>query len=447
MAVNGIDNGWNLLETAHAPVAAGQGGLSRMARRMRDDIADVRSALAKLDLRLTSLAQHPTAGSGAALYRRVVAPKPIYQYLTGRRGWNHAAGIDAKAQNGPTTGTNPDEATTVLNLLLATAPAFIALFANSPFENGCRSGQMETRMTLWPRMVSSSRFPADRARVGLPPRWFTSLGEYFTWTFAPDTVMHAVPAGSGSYKGDTALFEPDGGPMNAMRFFAGGPVQGSSVQTGAQTLLTPSADHFVFLQWSNFLDFRIRFAFAPPGPDVADLSAAFADPARFLPLFREHSSNLYIENRCTGASFFDADLATRAPRQAQVSCMIAPLALQAGLTKAARFHGADFCARWPVAKVARLRAQAIRTGIAPRQSGAEADALRAFCAEVLGLARRYLSDKDAEHLSYADWVLDTGLTGAQRAIDQRARMGKAGAGVTGLQRLSREREVLPPPLS
>jgi len=446
LAVSGIDNGWNLLETAHAPVQAGEGALSLLAQRMRDDIVYVGQALAVQDLRLTSLAQHPTAGSGAELYRRAVAPKPIYHYLTSRRGWSHAAGIDAKAQNGPTTGTTPDDAVTTLNLLLATAPAFIALFANSPFENGQRSGLMETRMTLWSRMVSSSRFQADCARVGLPPRWFTSLGEYFAWTFAPGTVMHAVPAGGGGYKGNTTLFEPGDGQMSAIPFLAGGPVQARSVQTGAQATLTPGAGHFEFLQWSNFLDFRLRFAFCAAAPHAAELSAALCEPARFLPLFRDHFSNLYIENRCTGATFADPDLVERAPRGAQASCMIAPLALQAGLTKAASVHGADFCARWSVAQVARLREQAIRHALSPVKSGTEAAGLQAFCAEVLDLAGSYLSGADTEHLRYAEWVLETGLTGAQRAIDHHLRMGKAGDGAAGLEMLSREREVLPPPL-
>ncbi|MCO0614910.1 glutamate-cysteine ligase family protein [Lutimaribacter sp. EGI FJ00015] len=448
LAVNGVDNGWNLLETAHAPVPAGRGGLTVLARRMRDDMVDVGAALAVQGLRLTSLAQHPTAGCGAELYRRAVAPKPVYDYLTARRGWTHAAGIDAKAQNGPTTGAQPDGAVTALNLMLAAAPAFIALFANSPFENGRRSGFMETRMTLWPRMVASSRFPSDGARVGLPPRWFTSLGDYFAWTFAPGTVMQAVPAGSGSYKGSTALFEPGDGRMNAMRFLSGGPVTSRAVEAGKRILITPTAAHFEFLQWSNFLDFRLRFAFAPPGPRAEQISTALADPVRFLPLFRDHASNLYIENRCAGATFADADLAARAPHAVQASCMIAPLALQAGLMAAAPLEGAAFCARWPVARVARLRTQAIRAGLTPDPSGDRsglATTLRAFCREVLDLARVNLPTADQGHLAYADWVLDTGLTGAQRAIDHRAELGRAGEGAAGLQRLARAREAVPPP--
>jgi len=232
--------------------------------------------------------------------------------------------------------------------------------------------------------------------------------------------------------------------MNAVRFLAGGPVAGRAVQTGKKAMVTPGAAHFEFLQWSNFLDFRLRFAFAAPGPGAAELGTALTDPARFLPLFRDHASNLYIENRCTGATFADADLAVRAPRAAQTSCMIAPLALQAGLTAAAPVHGSDFCARWPMARVTELRAQAIRAGLTWDHSG-PARMLREFCAEVLDLARANLPATDRGHLAYPDWVLETGLTGAQRAIDQRVAMGRAGEGIAGLQRLARDREAVPPP--
>lgn len=440
LAVNGIDNGWNLLETAHAPVPAGRDGLTLLARRIRADMADVTAALATQGLRVTSLAQHPTAGCTPALYRKLVAPKPIYTYLTERRGWNHAVGIDAKAQNGPTTGTRPEKAVAELNMLLAAAPAFIALFANSPFENGRPSGFMETRMTLWPRMVATSNVTADHARVGVPSGWFMSLGEYFSWTFAPGTVMHAVPHDSGSYKGGTTLFEPGNGRMNAAAFFDAAQVQGRAVHNGTYAMISPGPAHFEFLQWSNFLDFRLRFDFAPPGPNARDLARALSNPSEFLPLFRAHVCNMYIENRCCGATFVDADLAARAPRPVQASCMIAPSALQAGLVMAAHDHAVSFGVRWPLETVKRLRWQAIRDGLPG--PGSE---LHNFCSEVLALARRYLPPDDRHHLAYPAWVLETGATGARRAIDQRAGMGAAGAGVTGLQRLARARDAVPPP--
>lgn len=443
--VTGIDNGFNLLETAHAPIASGPGGigggLDRLARAMRADIDELGRALAVHGLAITSLAQHPTAGTGPDLYRRAVAPRAIYGYLAGRRGWRHNVGIDAKAQNGPTTGVGHDTAVDALNLLLAAAPAFIAIFANSPFENGRASGLAETRMTLWPRMLACSRYPADRARTGEPPRWFDSIGDYFAWTFAPGTVMHAVPAGSGGYKGNGALFEAGAGKLGLAGFLGCTAVTARPIGCGDPCEIRPSALHFEFLQWSNFLDFRLRFSFSDTPPGAETLAAALARPELMLPLFRDHCANLYIENRCTGASLADEDLAKRAPLDVQASCMIAPAALQAGLVLAAPGHAADFCRRWSPDRVRRLRHRAIVGGMMPGDRE-----LQRLCEEVVMLAQQHLPAADRRHLAYARWVLDTGLCGARRAVEHRARLGPRGHGPAGLNRLARRREALPPPL-
>lgn len=436
IGVNGIDNGFNLLETAHAPVPAGQNGLAQLAQAMQRDLSDVVRALATQGLALTSLAQHPTAGTGPEQYARAVAPKSIYRYLTTLRGWSHAAGIDAKAQNGPTTGLSADNAIPALNLLLATSPAFIALFANSPFESGRPSGLMETRMTLWPRMVATSRVRADRERTGLPPRWFTSLDDYFAWTFAPGTVMHAIPPDQGSYKGGAAFFVAGDGTMNAGDFFRGGPVSGQAVGNGERAILTPSAAHFEFLQWSNFLDFRLRFAFGQPGPTAAELAGALGPGGGFDALFRDHATNLYLENRCSGATFPDADLSGTADAPVLQSCMIAASALQAGLVAATISDGGDdgaaFLRRWPLKTIHGLREQAIRLPLCAPENRL----LMALCTETLELARRHLPEADQPCLAYADWVLATGRTGAQRALDHWNRLGKP-----PLDELARARRV------
>lgn len=436
IGVNGIDNGFNLLETAHAPVPAGHNGLAQLAQAMQRDLSDVVRALATQGLALTSLAQHPTAGSGPEQYARAVAPKSIYQYLTTLRGWSHAAGIDAKAQNGPTTGLTIENAIPALNLLLATSPAFIALFANSPFEDARPSGLMETRMTLWPRMVATSRVSADRARTGLPPQWFTSLDDYFAWTFAPDTVMHAIPPDQDSYKGGAAFFVPGDGAMNAGGFFRGGPVKGQAVGSGECAILTPTVAHFEFLQWSNFLDFRLRFTFGRPGPTAAELADALGPEGGFDALFRDHVTNLYLENRCSGATFPDADLTDTADTVVLHGCMIAASALQAGLVAATASdggaEGADFLRRWPLKTIQGLREQAIRLPLCAPENRV----LIALCTEALELAHRHLPDADQPYMAYADWVLATGRSGAQRALDHWERLGKP-----PLNDLARARQV------
>jgi hypothetical protein len=418
--INSIDNGFNLLETAHAPIDPAENGLTLLEDRLRTDAAQVAAALAADGLFICTLAQHPTAGIDPASYAARVAPKSIYRYLTGHRGWNHAVGIDAKAQNGPTTEVPPDQAIATLNLLLTAAPAFIAIFANSPFEAARRSGLMETRMTLWPRMVAASRASADRARCGLPPRVFTGFADYWHWTFAPGTVLQALPVGADSYKGDGALCVAGDGRLGAAQFFQQAEVPAKDLNGKAVTL-HPGAHHFDYLQWSNFLDFRLRFSFATPPPSRLEIAEAFTRPAQFEALFHNRIGNLYIENRCAGATFADMDLHAHAGADVAAGAMIGPSALQAGLTMAVGTpEAAALIKRWPMNRIRVLRAHAITAALGapgkPDPAPEVSAALHALCAEVLDLALWNLPEGERATLRYPRFVLETGLTGAARAL-------------------------------
>ena len=70
-------------------------------------------------------------------------------------------GIDAKAQNSPCTSVDVTQAARALNVVLALAPASIAIFANSPLENGRATGLKENRLTVWDRMFRHSRYAGD----------------------------------------------------------------------------------------------------------------------------------------------------------------------------------------------------------------------------------------------------------------------------------------------
>lgn len=439
LGINGIDNGFNLLETAHLTIPPAADGLDDLARRMAQDLADVGAALYEEGLSVCSLAQHPTAGIDPADYARRVAPKAVYRDLVAGRGWSHRVGIDAKAQNGPTTGIAPADAIAALNLLLIASPVFIALFANSPFEGGAETGLMETRMTLWPRMVATGQVSADRDLCGLPPRLFESIGDYWRWTFGPGTVAQALPQVSGDYKGDPDLWVAGDGTMSVPDIFAQAELPARRVTDGQPGRIVPTAAHFAYLQWSNFLDIRLRFAFADPAPEREEIAAAFAEPALFDRIFATRLANLYLENRCAGACFPDRPLSDLAGEAVAQAAMIAPSALQAGLVMAARADLTAFLARWPLAHVARLRDHAIRHALG-RPAGQSGDPeagrlLHALCDEVLDLAARHLPEASRGHLAYAQWVRRTGMGGAHRAL-------AAAQSERDLDALARSRRVL-----
>src|SRR5690606_40472624 len=118
-----------------------------------------------------------------------------------------------KAQNGPTTSVALEDAARALNVVLALAPASIALFANSPLEAGQVTGLKENRLSIWPRMFASSRYACDHALSCLPERPFAGLGQYFLRAYGPGTVMHTVPCGQArDYKGSTHTARVHGDP-------------------------------------------------------------------------------------------------------------------------------------------------------------------------------------------------------------------------------------------
>jgi len=133
-----LDNAFNNVESSIGPVGAG--GLKALDAWIRAELEAVQTALAAEDAMVLNFSEHPALAITEEIYRRIRAPKAIYDYWVKYRRWDHKVGIDAKAQNSPCTGVVVGDAVLALNIVLAASPAFIALFANSPFENGQYAG-------------------------------------------------------------------------------------------------------------------------------------------------------------------------------------------------------------------------------------------------------------------------------------------------------------------
>src|SRR5699024_7124845 len=136
----GLDNGFNLLETALAPVDASAGGLSCLAQRAHAELADTIAALGSDGGCVLNVSQHPACPRDQTWYQRVCVSLRSYKEWRDFRGWHHGEGIHAQAQNGANTSVPVADAVTALNAAIALAPASIALFANSPLEAGVVSG-------------------------------------------------------------------------------------------------------------------------------------------------------------------------------------------------------------------------------------------------------------------------------------------------------------------
>lgn len=419
-----VDNAFNNLESAIGPIPAGDGAdgtsaLHRLDALMRWELSTVLEALAAEGAFVVNASQHPDVRIDNVYYHGIRAPKPIYDYWVRHRGWDHSVGVDAKAQNGPTTGVQPGDAVKALNVVLAAAPAFIALTANSPLEAGRPTGLKETRLTIWPRMFANARFPADLSLQALPDRPFDSLRDYFTWMFGRDTRMQAVPVemGQRDYKGQRTIAVPEGEP-SLLEFLAAPRWSARRLDTGESTSLTPALGHLEYLQFCHFLDARIRFGLRP-GIELAQFHEAWQRDGGLEELFSDWAAYTYIEGRAPGANFADAELWDTAGDVVAASITIAPSALQKGLL-------ANLDAAWRElgrldwTAVAALRQAAIRDGLDGRVDDLS---LRTLCARVVELASDGLATDEQWMLAYPFYVLESGLGGADRTLARFERLG------------------------
>lgn len=402
----GLDNGFNLLETALAPVSD-EHGLAGLARRAHQELADTLEALQVDQACVLNASEHPDCPRDANWYAQVCVPRPIYKELRGYRGWRHSEGIDAKAQNGANTSVPVESAIQALNVAVALAPASIALFANSPLEGGRPAGFKENRMTLWHRVFAPATFPGDLMLSTCPRRPFRDLGDFFHWMFGPETVTRGLPmAQSYDYKA-VATMLPDGDPC-LQDFLRAPQWPGRRVDTGERVRLAPQARHFEYSQIGQFLDARLRYRLQRT-PDLAELLQAWEREGGLEVLFEACGAQMYIEARAPGAGFADECLMGEAGAEQAHSVLLAPIALQRGLLN--RLDAAqELVAHWGWDTLAALREPAMRSGMGDAR-------VRELCNEVLELAHAGLGAEDKQWLAYADYVLDTGRSAADRMLD------------------------------
>lgn len=412
-AYTSVDNAYNNLEAAIGPVAEEEGGsgLYRLDRHIRAELADVSAALAGEGAAILNLSQHPAVEITDRLYHAIRAPKPIYDYWVGHRGWRHQVGIDAKAQNGPTTGVPVARAVAALNAVLAASVPFIGLFANSPFENGRATGLKETRLTIWPRMFAASRFPGDDRLHRLPDRPFRDLRHYLDWMFGAGTAMHAVPLSeTRDYKGTKDMARVDGDP-SLIDFLHRPHWTAVKLASRKRAVLAPDLRHMEFLQFSHFLDARIRYGFHGAA-EVGEFIEARRRDGGIEELFGRICGDCYIEGRAPGANFPDADLVDEAGEEVAASVAISPSALQTGLIR-----NLEAAERWALRldwrALGRLREVAVRDGL---QGEVDGLSVARLCAEVLELAAAGLRPDERWMLAYPGHVLRTGRNGADRAL-------------------------------
>lgn len=434
--LHSLDNGFNNLESSLGVLPGEKNSLNALAGLVHEEIRDVGAALAREDAVILNFSEHPAVRVDPAFYYAVRAPKSLYDYQINHRGWNHMAGFDAKAHNSPNTGLDFERAIPFVNCLLGLAPAFIALYANSPFEAGQLTANKENRLTLWFRQMGCSRMAGDRKLSSMPQRPFRHLAGYLRWMFGPGTRMwFAGHEGSGKNPGNLYLV-PGDPPL--LDFLRGGPRRAVPMDPGKRPhTIVPSIHHLEYHQFTQYTDCRLRYALSA---DTFDLETFFQvldeRPADLEELFQAHTRHCYIEGRAAGANFLDQELADMAGDDVAASVTVSPSALQTGLLLNLE-RTRRLVSGYAWTDLVLLREQAMRHALDGECGNLT---VRGLCAAVLEIAGQGLATDDAWMLAYPAWVLKTGLTGADRAVKRFERL--PGPPEKRIAALIRERRVV-----
>lgn len=403
----GLDNGWNLLETALHPVAQRPGAFATIAQRAHAELDDALSALQTLNATVLNVSQHPACPIDANWYAQVVVDRPIYHELRGHRGWHHWHGIDAKAQNGANTAMPVTQIVQGLNVLLGLSAASIALFANSPLQAGRLTGLKENRLTLWPRMFGPARFSGDLKLATFPTRPFRDLADFFFWMFGPGTVSRGLPLASTlDYKSSDVVILRDAPCL--LTFLQSDQWPAFRPATGQDLMLQPSASHFVYSQIGQFLDARVRYSLKQL-PPVHELLQAWRTEGGLEDLFVRCGAGMYLEGRAPAAGFADQALLDDAGKQVAGTVIMGPLALQAGLLSNLE-QARDLLQQWGWARLGALRRDAMRHAL-------DHDEVRRLCDQVLQVAHDGLLPQERHWLAYPRYVLESGRTAADRLLE------------------------------
>ena len=436
--LHAIDNGYNNLESSLGPVPGTPASLDILAGQINQELRDVARVLALEQAMVVNFSEHPFVIVDEKFYYNVRAPRSIYDYQIDHRGWNHMSGLDAKAHNSPSTGMPVELAIAGLNCLLGLAPAFIALYANSPFEAGRVTGLKENRLSIWPRQMDCSLMPGDHKLHMPPDRPFRNLADYLFWMFGPGTNMWFASIGNEGKNPEDIYLASDS--FCLLDFLRAKSVLAYPADGGPGKAVVPKIDHLVYHQFTQYSDCRVRYGLiGGHGPDLGDFMDVMDNhPDKLEGLLAPYLSYCYLEGRAAGANFPDRELLGLNPEAIAASVAVSPSALQTGLLQNLD-QARKLLSGYVWSDLLGLRQETIRYALDAEFKGIKAKDL---CARVLEVAGEGLSSGQAWMLAYPKWVLETGKTGADRAVASLERM--PGRPEEGLWRLIRERRMIPP---
>jgi hypothetical protein len=300
--VESLDISFGLGESATGPIEHKIGGLNMLNQVVITQLRDVLEALEPDGATVINMANHPLTMIDNQTYDRHVAPKPVYEYMRDIRGWDHKQGINAKAQNSPSVGVSAERAVDALNITLGLGAGLVAMYANSPFDQGELAGVKESRLHIWDDVFKNSTYTGDRRLHRMPDVPFANFREYFQWMFASDTAMYFVVVDDAGLPpksekdGNVHFIQIDEQPT-LLEFFDKESWSATTFDKTRKLKVVPEIAHLVMHQFAHFAGARIRFSIEE-GLSVGEFNAAMAGSNKEVDeLFARHGNGIYIESQ------------------------------------------------------------------------------------------------------------------------------------------------------
>lgn len=439
--VESLDNSFLLGESSTRPVTTSEGGLFKLAEIVDEQVKSVTTALEEENASILNMSNHPLTEITQEVYEKYVVPKPVYEYMRNVRGWNHRIGINAKAQNSPSTGVSIENASEALNSVIGLGAVFVALYGNSPFAEGKISSHKESRLLMWDEMFSRSPFPCDYNLSKMPEKPFDGLSDYFNWMFGDKTSMYFIVTGDDgrppkNEKGNARFTRVNGDP-SMLHFMQADDWEGTDTKTGEKVKVIPHVGHFVMNQFAHFSAARIRYGLHKNidiDPKLIS-SVIRAGNTETEKLFKEITDYVYIEGRDPGANFPDSELRDVDNNMAN-TVLMSPSALQAGIISNIR-KSSQLWRKVGWDNLKGLREAAIKYGMQAEYNGHK---VYDVASEMIEIAAEGLDEKEQYLLAYPSYVLSTKSNGAERAL---TRFGQLhGSEFDRIKQITKERIIV-----
>lgn len=413
-----LDSSFAHGESSTGPVTEEEGGLRHLHRIVTMQYTHVLDALTQDGAGVLDMSNHPLTPINPETYKKHVVPKPVYGYLRGVRGWNHAAGINAKSQNSPSVGIEAPNAVEALNATIGFGAAFVAMYANSPFEEGKLTGLKESRLAIWNNMFKDATFAGDARLHQMPPEPFGNMRDYFNWMFGPDTAMYFVVVDKDGLppkneKGDVSILHVDQNPT-LLEFLKQDQWNATDFHSRRKATVAPHMGHFAMHQFTQFAGARIRYGLKDAdGFEIGRFTDAMAKSGNEVDeLFAEEGAYFYIEGRDPGTNFPGQQLQEEVGGRVSASVIMSASALHTGLIRnSAMANRVLESYGWDTLRG--LRDEAIKHGLDATYNG---ENVKELCDDLLSLAAAGLTREEEWMLEYPDYVMSSDQNGADRAI-------------------------------